>query len=216
MQAVTQETIDQQAERLLDGVPEGEGLSDWHVALLRFALSASATSLDNETAEAASLAARQAGATTDQLQEIVTLITAIGVHAFFESTRILASQEGPLEDRGPFDEHRQALWDRYVGSRKYWNSMREEIPGFLESLLWLSPEAFEAFIQYVGLPFRSQHVDTLTKELISMAADATTTHRYLPGMRMHLRNAVRMGAGRRAIEQALALAADGPLMVGIA
>lgn len=215
VEPVTQDDIDDQATALLGGVPEGNALDELQVTLLRFALSASATSLDTDGAREHSLAARRAGATSEQLQEIVTLISSIGVHAFFESTRLLAAQGGAPEDRGAFDEQRQGLWDRHIGARKYWTSMREEIPGFLEALLWLSPEAFDAFIEYVGLPFRSRHVDTLTKEIISMAADAATSHRYLPGMRMHLRNAVHMGAGRRAIEQALRIAAASPAAVGV-
>ena len=41
-----------------------------------------------------------------------------------------------------------------------------------------------------------------------MAVDATPTHRYLPGMRLHLRNALKLGAGRAAVRRALEIAAE--------
>ena len=74
---------------------------------------------------------------------------------------------------------------------------------------------FVAFIEFVGVPFRSRNVSTVTKEIISMAADACPAHQYLPGMRMHLRNALRMGAGRKAIEHAMRIAGESPGHVGV-
>lgn len=213
---VTQEEIGSQAEALLSGVPEGAPLTDLQRSLLRFALDVSATTLDVAAAADRFGDAIHSGATPDQLQEIVTLQAAIGVHSFFEGSRIVALSAGPLASRGPFDPARQELWDRHIGDRRYWIAMREEIPGFLESLLWVSPEAFRAFIDFAGLPYRTGHVDTLTKELIGMASDASVSHRYLPGMRMHLRTALRMGAGSIAIREALDIAAASSPPVGVA
>jgi alkylhydroperoxidase/carboxymuconolactone decarboxylase family protein YurZ len=65
------------------------------------------------------------------------------------------------------------------------------------------------------VPWKSGHLPVLTKELISMAADASPTHRYLPGMRLHLANAIRLGAGRAAIAQVLDIAAAAPGHSGI-
>lgn len=211
-----QHEIDAQANALLEGAPRGDALTPLQAELIAFALSATATSLDMEEARRRSRAARTHGATTAQLQEIVTLVTGVGVHAFFEASRMLAAQDMDLESRGPFDPERQEIWDTWVGERAYWTAMQEEIPGFLESLLWLSPTDFVAFLEYVAVPFRSRHVDTLTKELIGMASDACRSHCYLPGMRMHLRNALGMGAGERAIRQALQIAAHSAAATGIA
>lgn len=49
-----------------------------------------------------------------------------------------------------------------------------------------------------------------------MAIDATPTHRYVPGLRLHLANAVGLGATRAQLEQTLAIAAAGPEHSGIA
>ena len=213
---VRQSEITEQVDALLAAAPQGASLTDLQRALLRFALDISATTLDVDGARDQFDDAVSLGATVDQLHEIVTLMAAIGVHSFFEGSRLIALSAGPLEDRGRFDPARQELWDRHIGDRRYWIPMREEIPGFLESLLWVSPESFRAFIDFAGLPFQTRHVDTLTKEIIGMASDASVSHRYLPGMRMHLRTALRMGAGSRAIREALDIAAASSPLVGVA
>jgi hypothetical protein len=41
------------------------------------------------------------------------------------------------------------------------------------------------------------------------------SHRFMPGFRLHLANAIKLGAGRRALEDCLQLAADAPLHVGV-
>jgi hypothetical protein len=43
-----------------------------------------------------------------------------------------------------------------------------------------------------------------------MACDATPAHRFLPGFKLHLANAVMLGAGALAINEALVLAAAAP------
>lgn len=212
---VGQDVIDAEVSRLLDGVADGDPLSDRDVVLLRYALCVSSSALDLEGARRWRREALAMGVTPAELQEIITLQSAVGVHAFFEASRDLADATAPPEGWGPFDPERQQLWDRYVGSRSYWGSMHEEIHGFLEALLRLSPATFEAFIHYVAIPFKSTAVPNLLLEIISMASDACPAHQYLPGMRMHLKNAVRGGAGRRAIEGAMAVAAESPGHVGV-
>ena len=115
----------------------------------------------------------------------------------------------------PLDEARAALHARFVGDDAYWDRMEREVPGFLDALLRFSPEAFEAFFNYCALPWKSRALRALTKELISIAVDASPTHRYLPGFRLHLGNAIALGAGRKAILQALDIAAAAPPHRGV-
>jgi alkylhydroperoxidase/carboxymuconolactone decarboxylase family protein YurZ len=213
---ISQNEIDRQVSALLEGVPDGDDLDAQQIILINYALRACSSVLDVAGANEWAARALATGVTTDQLHEVVTLQSAIGVHVFFESSRELASLARPAEGWGAFDYERQALWDTYVGNREYWTSMQTEIEGFLESLLWMSPSVFEAWMQFVGLPFKTRLVPNLTKELIAMASDACPAHQYLPGMRMHLRNAVRGGAGRLAIQHTLRIAAVSPSHVGVA
>lgn len=212
---IGQDEIDEAVAALLEGVEDGPDLDEKQIHLLDVALHSSAMALDAQGARSSMERALEAGLTRDEIQEVITLVSGMGVHAFFESCRALAELSEPEGGWGPFDEERQRIWDEHIASTRYWATMQEELPGFLESLLWLSPQAFEAFIAYVGLPFRSKLVPILTKELIGMVADACPAHVYLPGMRMHLRNAIRLGAGRLAIEHAMRIAAASPAMVGV-
>jgi hypothetical protein len=65
------------------------------------------------------------------------------------------------------------------------------------------------------VPWRTRALRGWVKELMSMATHATPTHRYLPGMRLHLTNAVRLGAGRAGILHALDIAAAAPSHPGV-
>ncbi|MCY1311013.1 hypothetical protein D9M70_612650 [compost metagenome] len=94
--------------------------------------------------------------------------------------------------------------------------MEQQVPGFLDALLRQSPEAFEAFFKYCAVPWKTAALRAYLKELISLAVDAAPSHRFMPGLRLHLANAVQLGVGRKAILQALAIAADAPLHRGIA
>lgn len=207
--------IDDNVRSLLTGSPEGDELTPGQAILINLALHVSATASDEAGSRMWIATAVDAGISREQIQEIITLVSGIGTHAFFHGSRALSDLSAPEGGYGPLDEHRQQLWDRHIGSTKYWTIVEEEVPGFLEALLRMSPQAFEAFIQFAGLPFRSTAVDLLTKELISLAVDISPSHVYLPGMRIHLRNALRLGAGRVAIEQTASLAAKGPPMIGI-
>lgn len=207
--------ITAEVDRLLGGAPEGEDLDPLQAMLIDFALHASPMAMDTAGARDRMERALAAGATAEQLQEVLALVSGMGAHAYFDNARTLARLTEPEVGRGAFDAERQEIWDRRIGESGYWTTMHEEIPGFLEALLWLSPSGFVSFLDYVGAPFRTRAVPTLTKELIGMAADACPAHVYLPGMRMHLRNAVEMGAGQAAVWHTMRIAAASPGMVGV-
>jgi hypothetical protein len=108
----------------------------------------------------------------------------------------------------------QQLWDKYVGDDPFWIGFEQELPGFLRSMLLLSSDQFKAFFDYCAVPWKGGTVRARIKELTAMACDASPSHRFLPGFRLHLANAVALGAGRLALEQALAVAADSPVHDG--
>src|SRR5690606_39577305 len=119
------------------------------------------------------------GANAEQIQEVVSLISGLGVHSLMiTSATILAKSEGG-SDRPPFTEMQQGLWDKYVGEDPFWAGFEIHFPDFLESMLRLSPDQFVAFFDYCAVPWKSGTVRAGLKELIAMASDATTTHRFV-------------------------------------
>jgi alkylhydroperoxidase/carboxymuconolactone decarboxylase family protein YurZ len=205
------------AHELLADVPDGEVLDETAAALIRLAVHASVTALDGPGTTQAIDAALDIGASPEQVHETLVVVSGLGVHSLMEgSHRVVETmrKRGQTVD-GPLDAERAALRERFQGGDPYWDHFEREVPGFLDSLLRLSPQAYEAFFVYCAVPWRTGAVRGRVKELISMAADATPTHRYLPGMRLHLTNAVRLGVGRRAILDALEIAAQAPGHPGV-
>ncbi|GAB3629936.1 hypothetical protein PTE30175_04921 [Pandoraea terrae] len=215
---VSLDDIRTEALALLRSVENGDPLNERTQALIELAVRASVTTLDMTGFERFAERALAAGASGAQIHEVLVLVSGLGVHSLMEGSRRLARL---MRDRGhdamtaPLDEQRSNLWAKHVGDDSYWDSFEREVPGFLDALLRLSPEAFEAFFHYCAVPWKTGTLSAVTKELISMAVDATPTHRYLPGMRLHLLNAIRLGAGRSAILQALEIAAGGPSHCGV-
>jgi alkylhydroperoxidase/carboxymuconolactone decarboxylase family protein YurZ len=215
--AVTLEAVRNEAIAMLEGVPNGAGLDPRDSALIALAVRASVATLDSDGIELWVRRALDAGATAAQVHETIVVVSGLGVHSLMEGSRRVAAvlrERGQSLD-GPLDENRIALKARMQADDPFWDGLEQEVPGFLDALLRLSPEAYEAFFSYCAVPWRTKQISGLVKELMSMATDATPTHRYLPGMRMHLKNAVRLGANRTAVLESLDIGAAAPEHVGV-
>lgn len=202
---------------MLDGVPEGDPLDVQTSALIALAVRAAPTVLDTEGIRTCAELALDAGATPEQVHDTLLLVAGLGFHTLAEGSRRVAEI---LRQRGQglpsLDERRLDLRQRRVGGDEYWYRVEAESPGFLDALLRLSPEGFEAFLAFAGVPWQARALSARVKELTCMAADATPTHRYRPGLRLHLANAVDLGVGRAAILETLAIAAAAPVHHGVA
>lgn len=213
--------IRDEAIGLLQGVEGGPSLDVQTSELIAFAVRVSVTTLDSVSAQTHAQCALGAGATMEQLHELVLLVSGLGVHTLFEGTRLVNRLAVPVASAQgvsapPLDEERQRLWDTWIGQDRYWQGFEREVPNFLIELLQASPQGFDAFFRYCAVPWTMGKLPPLTKELVSMAVDATPTHRFLPGMRLHLRNAVKLGAGREAVLKVLEIAAAAPAHPGVA
>lgn len=216
---ITLSDIRDEAARLTQAADAGPVLDDLSCTLIAFAVRISVTTLDSEGARQQARLAMELGATTEQLHEVVLLVSGLGVHSLFEGTRLVNSLSAPASEvpgkTPPLDDARQQLWDKWMGQGGYWQGFEHEVPGFLATLLKASPQGFDAFFRYCAVPWKSTYLPVLTKELISMAVDATPTHRFLPGLRLHLGNAMKLGAGRNMLMMALEIAAAAPEHPGV-
>jgi alkylhydroperoxidase/carboxymuconolactone decarboxylase family protein YurZ len=210
---VTLEDIQLVVQDILTGVEEGEPLTELDSVLISLAVCASPTVLDEDGIQKYARQALTLGATPAQVHETLVLVSGLGVHSLMVGSPIVASvlsEQGDPSMTEPLDLRRQELWAAYVGNDPFWDSMERQVPGFLDSLVRQSPEAFEAFFQYCAVPWKTAALRAYIKELISLAVDASSTHRFLPGLRLHLANAIQLGVGRRAIMQSLAIASAAP------
>ncbi len=200
------------------GEEAGEGLTELERSLIRFGLAAAPTALDVEGMKRHGREAAELGATPEQLSCILMLVAPLGMHTLHEGIRELRPIVEELEPTALSHEltpEQAALKEQYEANSSYWTRLDAQIPGFLDGLLRLSPSAYRQFFEFCAVAWETDVLDARTKELVYMAADATPTHRYGPGFRLHLDNARRMGASPTQIEETLELAAAAPPHRGV-
>jgi alkylhydroperoxidase/carboxymuconolactone decarboxylase family protein YurZ len=76
-----------------------------------------------------------------------------------------------------------------------------------QSILELDPEFLKAYTEFSAVPWRKNHLDDKVKEFIYIAVDANATHMYLPGVRQHIKAALKLGATPQEIMEVLELSA---------
>ena len=84
------------------------------------------------------------------------------------------------------------LKDNFVKNRGYWDK-------FWDGLLQLNPDFFEAYLNFSSIPWTPGVLEPKVKEFIYIAIDASTTHLYEPGLRIHIQNALKYGATKEEI-----------------
>ncbi|MBN3801482.1 gamma-carboxymuconolactone decarboxylase [Paraburkholderia sp. Ac-20336] len=130
------------------------------------------------------------GATRDELVEVLELISTIGIHTSNVGVPVLLEvleEEGLRDGPAPLDERRQALKAAFEKNRGYWH------PSW-EGLLELDPDLFDAYVEFSSVPWRSGVLSPKLKEFMYCAFDASATHLYVPGLKLHMRNALHYGA----------------------
>ena len=58
---------------------------------------------------------------------------------------------------------------------------------------------FEAFLEFGSVAWKKGYLPPKVKEFIYIAIDSATTHMYEPGLRIHIRNAFKLGATKEEI-----------------
>jgi len=93
-----------------------------------------------------------------------------------------------LEERGrtdpsPLTDEQQRPKEWFIRERGYWHE-------FWNEMLELDPEMFEAYTEFSTVPWRSGTLSPAEKELIYISYDISATHLYVPGAKLHIRNAL--------------------------
>lgn len=89
----------------------------------------------------------------------------------------------------PAGERKQQIKEAFIANRGYWSR------GW-DPLLEIAPDYFEAYEKLSSAPWKNGTLPPKVKEFIYIAIDSSTTHMYEPGLRVHIRNALRHGATR--------------------
>ena len=135
-------------------------------------------------------AALALGASAAEVMEVLELTSTLGIHACNIGVPLLIevlAEEGLRNGPAPLSPRQQELKDEFTANRGYWHE-------FWDGLLELDPELFAAYVRFSSVPWRTGVLEPKVKELVYIAFDAAATHLYAPGLKLHMRNAVRLGA----------------------
>jgi len=99
------------------------------------------------------------------------------------------------------EERRIALKAKFIEERGYWNSVWGD-------LLENDADYFEAYLDFSSAPWRHGSLSPKVKEYIYIAIDASSTHMFKAGLRIHVQNALRHGATRGEIMEVLELTSE--------
>jgi len=143
------------------------------------------------------------GATKEELMEVLQIVSVLGIHSMTEGLPILIDElknagKGDELDAIELDERALAHKQEFIDNRGYWMPI-------WESLLKLSPDFFKAYLDLSSVPWRTGVLEPKVKELIYVAIDIATTHLFLSGTRIHMRNALKHGATQEEIMEVIAL-----------
>jgi alkylhydroperoxidase/carboxymuconolactone decarboxylase family protein YurZ len=196
-----------EAYRAMYAVPWRKNhLSDKLKRLVELTINSATTHLNRPEIQPSVRRALDAGATPAEILECLELAATVGIHAMNIGVPLLVEV---LEERGrtgpsPLTQEQERLKEWFTRERGYWHS-------FFDEMLELDPEMFEAYTNFSTTPWRTGTLTPAEKELIYISYDIATTHLYVPGTKLHIRNALNHGASVGQVLEVMELAS----MIGV-
>ena len=143
------------------------------------------------------------GASKEELMEVLQIVSVLGIHSMTEGLPILVDELQKADMGGEIeaielDERALAHKQEFIDNRGYWMPI-------WETLLKLSPDFFKAYLDLSSVPWKTGVLEPKIKELIYVAIDIATTHLFLSGTRILMRNALKHGATKDEIMEVIAL-----------
>ncbi|WP_161316059.1 carboxymuconolactone decarboxylase family protein [Sneathiella litorea] len=205
-------------EKLREKAPSNHGAAEafWQSAmdapllsprlkeLVLLGVHASASSV-NETAMKRHIRrACSAGASEEDVIDVLISIVGQANHALYFSGSILVDE---LQSHSASDdvlpdmrEDMAVIKKEFLEKRGFWHSDRE-------TLARLMPDYFIAQSTLSVAPWQSRSLTPRERELIFIAIDSSASHNYEAGLRLHIRNALKAGAHRDEIIEVMHLVA---------
>ena len=172
--------------------------------LIFFAMHASASALNVDAIRRQAERILAVGGSREDIVDVLVSIVGLANHALYSSVPVLEEEwaaagkkDAVVPDNDPALE---AAKQRFIDIRGFWNSDRDSVARQM-------PEYFAAL---TDMSTESWHRGTLTRkerEFICIGIDCTVTHTYTPGLRLHIKNAIREGATKGEILEIFQLAA---------
>jgi len=186
-------------------VPWREGhnhLDDKTKEFMFIAVNAAATHLYTPGVRQHIKAALNAGATPQEIMEVIELTSTLGIHAMNIGVPILVQvlvEKGLRTGPAPLDANQERIKAEFTANRGYWHS-------FWDEMLELDPDLFETYTAFSSVPWKSGTLSPKVKELVYIAFDTAATHLYVPGLKLHIENAIGYGATAQEILEVMEIA----------
>lgn len=169
-------------------------------AFVKLSLEGALTHLRERGMRQAIAEALEAGATRDELIEVLVVASTLAVHGMNPEAleEVLAERGTPVSEE--LSERQEAIRTEYTAVRGYWRD-------FLDPTLRQAPEFLETYLEFSGAPWRVGVLEPKVREFIYLAFDTSATHLHMAGLRVHIHNALGHGATPGEIVEVMALAA---------
>ncbi len=177
-------------------------LDDKTKELMYITVAAAATHLYVPGAREHIRAALKAGATKDEIMEVLELTSTLGIHAMNIGVPVLVqvlTEKGLRTGPAELTEYQEQVKADFTKTRGYWHE-------FWDEMLELDPELFAAYTEFSSVPWRSGTLSPKVKEFVYIAFDTAATHLYVKGLKLHIENAIGYGATAQEILEIMEIA----------
>lgn len=171
--------------------------------IILIAANSSVTHINEAALRGHMLSALGNGATEQEILEVLQIVSVLGIHAYMLGAPILMQEirASNLEGELITPESRAAtegVKDRFRKSRGFWSELQNDMAD-------AGPTFFETYRAYSSVPWEKGTLAPKLRELIYVAIDVSTTHLHADGTRIHLRNALRLGAHPQEVVEVIEL-----------
>ncbi|RKS78985.1 alkylhydroperoxidase/carboxymuconolactone decarboxylase family protein YurZ [Actinomadura pelletieri DSM 43383] len=152
--------------------------------LVALAVNSAVTHLHEPAVRRHVRAALDHGATREEIMETFQLVSVLGIHAASTGFPLLRALPPPSDADAP---DREAIKAEFIERRGYWDESWEDV-------LQRAPAFFAAYLNFSAIPWTRNALQPKVKELIYIAIDASATHMFTDGLKVHIANAITHGA----------------------
>lgn len=147
-------------------------------------------------------AALAAGATSQEVMEVLECTATLGIHAMNLGVPVLVevlAERGDRTEPAPLSDYQEQVKADFTRDRGYWNPTWDE-------MLELDPELLQAYTNFSAHPWRTGTLSPKMREFIYIAFDTSATHLYRVGLKLHIENALGYGATPQEILEIMEIA----------
>jgi alkylhydroperoxidase/carboxymuconolactone decarboxylase family protein YurZ len=140
------------------------------------------------------------GATKEEIMEVFELTSVLGIQTSTVGVPILIEElkNIGIEVDKVLNDKQNKLKERFIEERGYWSDAWDNI-------LSLDQDFLEAYLDLSSVPWNNGTLEPKVKELIYLAINVSTTHLHEPGIRIHIKNALKYGATKEEIMEVFEL-----------